>query len=242
MSKKNILQIVIVISFIVALGIFIQEQFKKAYIQRIIDQPIEFPQKKDLCKNSMYSTVYYPSNVGEYGRTIQLDNQSLSLLETKINLNKGKIPAGSLDGLDCIEELRIVETNLNNLEEIGNLKSVKVLILQSNYISDLSPLSKMNNIKLLNLNQNYDISDLSPLSNIKTLEKLFVSYTQVSDLNPISNLLNLNELSVSWTNVEDISPLKNLMNLKTLYIRELPITNENAANLRSNTKLTIIAN
>jgi len=33
-----------------------------------------------------------------------------------------------------------------------------------------------------------------------------------------------------------------LMNLKTLYIRELPITNENAANLRSNTKLTIIAN
>jgi internalin A len=239
METKKIILIIAIFSFISVGYLFVEEQINKASFANRSKTSISISEKR-LCGNDKYSTTLYPSGVTGYESKIQLNKESLSLLESRINENDGKIPEGDLDGLDCLEELDIMNTNLNDLTEISKLSNLEIAVLQSNNISDLSPLSNLKKIKVLNLTLNYGVSDLKPLSGLTTLEKVFLSYANVSDASPLASLTNLNELSLSWTKVSDISTLKPLTNLKTLYVRHTGISYADFSVLGDNTNLVII--
>lgn len=242
MEIKNIIIFLIILSFFGLGFLFFEEQQRKESVRMISEQEISPLKQQSLCSNGLYSTIYYPSAMEDGKKRIRLDTESLILLKSRINGNDGIIPEESFAGLDCIQELEIMETNLRSLEGIGNLPALEVLNLQSNNLSDLSPLIGAKNLKMLNLNQNYGVSDLSPLSGLSSLEQLFLSYSNVKNVSALSSLINLQELSLSWTKVEDVSPLKTLVNLKTLYTRHVLILSDNLKTLKDNTDLVIIKN
>ncbi|MDD4409334.1 MAG: leucine-rich repeat domain-containing protein [Candidatus Pacebacteria bacterium] len=239
MEVKNILLVLIIISVISVVFLFVKQEMLEYSIEKKADQPMTVREEKKLCNNDNYSTIEYSSlYISE--STVQLSEESKTRLKEAIDKNSGSIPAGSFDGLGCLEEVDITYTSLGNISELSRLDNLKVLNLQSNNIYDLSPLSNMKRLRILNLNENFGISNLSPLSKMTTLEKLYLSYANVTDISPLSGLVNLNELGLSWTKVKDVSPLKPLINLKTLYTRNVPILSENLKTLRDNTDLVII--
>ncbi|MFD1414348.1 leucine-rich repeat domain-containing protein [Oceanobacillus jeddahense] len=89
--------------------------------------------------------------------------------------------------------------------------------MDENEISDVTPLSNLENLQWLHLDENA-ISDITPLSNLKNLEILFLNNNAISDLDSLTDLENLWQLGLDDNLIEDITPLKEL-SLMDMYIR-----------------------
>ena len=103
--------------------------------------------------------------------------------------------------------------NLTGLEHATNLQwldlgTVRVNneSVNSNDISNLSPLSNLTNLRLLDLASN-SISDISALSNLTNLTWLTLWNNSISDISALSNLTNLERLFLRGNSISDISPL-----------------------------------
>ena len=90
---------------------------------------------------------------------------------------------------------------------------MKILNLTGNQITDISPLSQLNNLKELRFGNN-QVKDISALESLENLEVLNFGGTplpedgnQVEDISVISNLNNLVFLNFYDNKVTDISPL-----------------------------------
>ena len=122
-------------------------------------------------------------------------------------------------------------TDLTGLEHATNLRSldlgaefVQVLgVVNSNSISDLSPLGGLNKLTWLAL-ENNSISDLSPLGGLTNLARLYLSENSISDLSPLGGLTNLTWLDLRGNAITDISPLAGLYQLTTLWLQSNSIT------------------
>ena len=112
--------------------------------------------------------------------------------------------------------------NLTGLEHATNLQilglgrvRVNDELVNSNDISNLSPLSNLTNLEILDLNSN-SISDISALSNLTNLDRLYLRENSISDISALSNLTNLTILNLNSNSISDISILSNLTNLTGL--------------------------
>ena len=93
-------------------------------------------------------------------------------------------------------------------------------IVNSNSISDISPLSNLTSLTWLNLNLSFNsISDVSALSNLTNLTVLSLYGNSISDISPLSSLTNLDWLELSGNGISDITPLSGLTGLTSLYLR-----------------------
>ena len=113
-------------------------------------------------------------------------------------------------------------TNLTWLD-LG-LASVNDEWVNSNAISDISPLSGLTNLTVLLLSRNR-VSEVSALSGLTSLEVLALASNSISNISPLSGLSSLQVLSLDNTSISDISPLSGLTNLEVLYLRSNSITN-----------------
>ena len=109
-------------------------------------------------------------------------------------------------------------TNLTSLD-LGTELVSGVGYVNSNHISDFSPLSGLTNLRTLDLGGN-SISDLSALSGaisgLTNLERLYLDNNSVSDLTPLSGLTYLARLDLDKNSISDPSPLSGLANLEWL--------------------------
>lgn len=80
-------------------------------------------------------------------------------------------------------------------------------------ISDVTPLGKLRQLKILYLAENDYIEDISPLKELKELESLNLSFNRITNISAISNLKNLKYLIFKRNKIHDISPLNTLKNL-----------------------------
>ncbi|MFM6396708.1 leucine-rich repeat domain-containing protein, partial [Planktothrix sp.] len=92
------------------------------------------------------------------------------------------------------------------------LSQLTELYLESNQISDVSPLSSLTQLTDLYLDGN-QISDISPLSSLTQLTNLDLSDNQISDISPLSSLTQLRNLHLNENKISDISPLSSLTQL-----------------------------
>ena len=69
-----------------------------------------------------------------------------------------------------------------------------------------------------------DISDLSPLSGLTNLTVLELSFNSISDVSALSNLTNLRALGLSFNSISDASALSGLTNLQWLYLFDNDLT------------------
>ncbi|MBE7105076.1 LPXTG cell wall anchor domain-containing protein [Bacillus cereus] len=149
--------------------------------------------------------------------------KDISGLEYMTNLENLKLEEVKLENIQFISKLRqlkSVSITYSELEDIGplaELDHIETLSLRNNKISDLTPLSKMKNVKILDVNSNH-IKDIKPLFTVTSLKTLSVANNQISNdnLKGIEQLKNVKQLSLSnngLTNIEHITAMKKLGDL-----------------------------
>jgi internalin A len=108
----------------------------------------------------------------------------------------------------------------NEIEPLKYMVNLTRLVLSENQISDISPLSGLTNLLVLDLSFNHQISDISPLAGLTNLQQLCLNGNfQISDISPLSGLTNLLVLEMEGHQISDISPLSGLTNLLVLDLR-----------------------
>ena len=94
--------------------------------------------------------------------------------------------------------------------------------VNSNAITDLSPLAGLTNLTDLYLGNNA-ITDILPLAGLANLTKLILYENTITDISPLAGLTTLTELVLWENNITDVSPLEGLINLIRLEISDNPI-------------------
>ena len=120
-------------------------------------------------------------NGGKLNETIITYKYKAVLNDKEINIPDSNLKNALLKGYDINEDGKITESDLNNLETLylqncniqeltglENAKNLKIIILDNNKISDLTPIKEIlsKDIQMVSLTNNY-IEDLSDLEGIK---------------------------------------------------------------------------
>lgn len=125
-----------------------------------------------------------------------------------VSLNCGNTMVKSLAPLTYLKKLRRLDAHfctVNNLGQIGDLKSLTYLDLSDNHsLFSLAGIEKLTQLVELNCT-NTNISDLTPLSNMKALESLSVINTRVTTLRPLQFVRSLKEIDCSGTKISSAS-------------------------------------
>ena len=132
--------------------------------------------------------------------------------------------------------------NLAGLEFATNLTrlalGVEVVdgrLVNSNDISNLSPLSGLTNLTWLSLSAN-SITDVSPLSGLTNLTRLWLYTNNITDVSPLSGLTQLELLNLRANNITDVS----LSGLTQLEILDLSANSLADVSLSGLTRLEIL--
>ena len=107
---------------------------------------------------------------------------------------------------------------------LAYLTNLTHLTLQSNLITEISPLSELTALTGLLLHSN-QISDISPLENLTNLTSLSLYDNQISQISPLANLIDLTHLGLGGNQISDISPLAGLTSLTELSLHSNEISN-----------------
>ena len=122
----------------------------------------------------------------------------------------------SLDfGDERVEGLYVNSNSISDFSPLSGLTNLTALNLANNSISDIAPLSGLTNLESLNLANN-SISDIAPLSGVIYLTVLNLSRNGISDVSALSGLTDLESLVLSFNSISDFSPLSGLTNLESL--------------------------
>ncbi len=127
----------------------------------------------------------------------------------------------SIQGIEQLTELKIVTLDINdisNLSPLAGLDKVHTLSATNNDISDLSTLPHLPALENLVLFNNA-ISNVSPLAENTQLLNLAINNNQISDASQFSMLTNLTNLSVKDNQIDDIGPIGQLTALQNLDAR-----------------------
>ena len=126
--------------------------------------------------------------------------------------------------------------SLTGLEHAVNLKEVDLAweyisgegYVNSNAISDFSPLEKLTALDELNLEGMSGLRDVSALVGLTNLEGLGLDDTGVSDVSALASLTNLETLDLESTGVSDVSALASLKNLEWLSLHNTDVSDVSA--------------
>ena len=134
----------------------------------------------------------------------------------------------SLTGLEHATNLQVLDLGLvrvndewvnsnaiSNLSPLSNLTNLTWLSLTSNSVSSISVLSNLTNLTGLHLGDN-SVSSISALSNLTNLTSLNLWGNSISDISALSTLTNLTVLDLWGNSISDISALSTLTNLTWL--------------------------
>ena len=139
-------------------------------------------------------------------------------------------------GAEYIEGKGIVNSNsVSNFSPLIRLTTLTYLNLSHTKLVDLSALSALTNLNTLRVDNN-NISDLSALSGLTNLTWLELSSNSISDISALSGLTNLASLGLNSTNISDVSPLSGLTQL--IYLQLFGNNISDVSPLSQLTKLT----
>lgn len=100
-----------------------------------------------------------------------------------------------------------------NVYQIGYCRNLEYLDIGHNSITDISFISRLENLKLCILSFN-KVYDLEPFRNLEKLEMLELYYClNLNDISAVESLPNLRLFNITWTAVSDISVVANMKQL-----------------------------
>lgn len=146
---------------------------------------------------------------------------------TAINVDDG-------DRYNELYSLNLGNNAITSLSGMERLATLNVLLVQRNAIRDLSPLSDLTRIHLLNISWNPAITSIEPLAQgmRETLVNLDMAGLAV-DLTPVGGMENLDHLRIGddWNSHRialDLAPLSGLTGLKYLHVLGAKVDNVEA--------------
>ncbi|HUW62494.1 MAG TPA: leucine-rich repeat domain-containing protein [Candidatus Bathyarchaeia archaeon] len=115
-----------------------------------------------------------------------------------------------------VTNLLLGSNQLVNLEPLSGLTNLQSLTMEDNQISDITPLAGLVNLEYLWLKNN-NIGSIAVLSGLSKLNQLMLHGNPLTDLSPLAGLISLKEL---WAGYEigDLAPLAGLTNLTLLFV------------------------
>lgn len=127
----------------------------------------------------------------------------------------------------CLSDLK-----LTNIEPLKYLPQLEIIVLNGNYISDLSSLLELPNLYHLNLINNR-IKDISGIDKLTNIRELFLGVNLIEDILPLKSMTNLRLLGLRSNRVSGIEPLKSLVNLVELNLSGNVLTESQINSLKS---------
>ncbi len=160
-------------------------------------------------------------------------------LRATIETARGKAPGESITGADMamLPKLDARNTGISDLTGLEHATNLTELLIgaevvdnswiNSNWVSDLSPLVDLTNLTRLGLREN-TISDISALGGLTNLTWLDLWENNIKDISALQGLTNLTELRLGGNKITDISPVAGFINLETLLLRDNNISDISA--------------
>ena len=184
----------------------------------VITEPVNIPDAnlRAAIENALGKASGAIITAADMVKLTRLEAQNVNInnltgLEAAINLRQLDL------GTEYVEaERRYINSNsISDLSPLVNLTNLTSLDLGDNDISNLSPVAGLTNLALLDLGGN-SISDLSPLAGLTQLINLSLNGNSITDLSPLAGLTQLINLSLNGNNISDTSAVAGLTNLITL--------------------------
>ena len=165
------------------------------------------------------------------------DSNLAAAVREELNMSAGEtLTTRSILNLVGLEARNRGIKSLTGLEHAANLKEVdlggentsSVEYVNSNAISDLSPLEKLTDLVKLSLNGISGLRDVSALASLTNLDTLYLNDTDVSDVSALVSLTDLERLQLWRTGVSDVSALAHLTNLAGLWLNDTTVSDVSA--------------
>ena len=151
---------------------------------------------------------------------------------TLLNLKRLKVPNRGIKNLAGLEHARNLEelnlggeyiegkgtvnsNKVSNFSPLARLTNLQTLNLTYCSLSDVSTLATLTQLRYLHLGNN-SISNISPLTNLAQLTQLYLWDNSISDISALSGLTQLTALDISFSRISDISVLSRLTQLTRL--------------------------
>lgn len=129
----------------------------------------------------------------------------------------------SLEGIQYAKSATMVDIaytsavegkSLADLSPLSELTQLQELILKQDGINDITALSTLTNLTLLDLSVNREITDISSVKDMKKLKRMNVSYNKITSVDAIAELENLEYVDISQN---QIASLPDMSKLKKVY-------------------------
>ena len=113
-------------------------------------------------------------------------------------------------------EYRSINSNsVSDFSPLTGLTNLIALYLRDSNISDISTVAGLTNLNTLYLGSN-SVSDISAVAGLTNLTRLYLGSNSISDISSVAGLTNLTKLYLGSNSVSDISAVAGLTNLRTL--------------------------
>lgn len=139
------------------------------------------------------------------------DSELLEIILETLNLrNPSDLTEARMKDLKELVISNSVVASLKGLEKAENLE---VILARSVEVADLSPISSLTNLLLLDMRDALLPTDLSFLAPLQKIENIDFQNTAVADISALRNKTSLTHINLRETDVADISPLEGMTQL-----------------------------
>ncbi|HTF80161.1 MAG TPA: leucine-rich repeat domain-containing protein, partial [Cytophagales bacterium] len=145
---------------------------------------------------------------------VSLSPEWRKIFAKKVELKKYPY-AKDIENLAYIFDLDLSNTQISDISPLSRIKELRKLNLSNTPVEDISPLDSCKTLGELNLSHT-KVRDISTLSKLKSLRKLYINNLDLVDLGPLKGLTKLTDLEASDNQINDIGPLASLINLEKL--------------------------
>ena len=166
-------------------------------------------------------------------KTIDITDPKLRVV-LELALNKKVGTDITQDDMANLESIAAFEAGIFDLTGLEYATNLKVMSFGLNHISDISPLSSLEKLTVLDLHRNRNISDISPLKDLSNLTWISLRGNQIADMTPLMGLTNLTYLHIGYNRISDLTPLKDLKLLTFLNLDENRILDLSPLSVLSN--------
>lgn len=169
------------------------------------------------------------TNLLDLFKTIDSQEENIKhTLQVMFSKSPALIPEDTVYYYENLDKVSLQDSNIKSLEPLRYLTNVKILVVDSNKISDITPLYDLPSLQHLNLIGN-EISNVEGIDKLRTLEELYLGLNLLRDITPLSTLTNLKRLGIRGNSrITDVSTLSKLTNLVHLNLSGTSVTKEDA--------------
>ncbi len=131
----------------------------------------------------------------------------------------------SLAGLEHCRSLMLVNLVGNQISDLGplaELKRLQSVALAGNQIRDISPIAGLTAMQLLDLSRN-QVENLAAVSKMTNLRALYVADNRLKSIAPLTSLSKIGALDIAGNAIDDLAPVAGLTWLTVLEISDNPV-------------------